>query len=373
MDLAPSPEQQAVQEQARRFLTAQVTRERRLQWDASPAGYDEDFWRQVSELGWLGFGLPESVGGQGASFVDLALLMEECGRAAAPLGNFSAVAGGLALNALGSAAHKREWLPAVARGERRVALAVAEADAVLEPEAFTTTVRKRGARLRLAGEKAYVLQGVNADAFIVAARDAKGTSAVLVPAGAPGVRVEPLSSLARTPQSRVRFRDVELPQTALLGASGGAWPKLEKLRRELAALLCADLAGGADAVLAMTVAYVSEREQFGVKLGTFQAVQQLVANMAIDLEGARHVTRQACWMVSEGRKAEREVAIAKAWTARAYRDITLLAHQLHGGAGYVVEHELPRHTFRAKVAELLFGCTEEWMDDLAGRLRLGPG
>jgi alkylation response protein AidB-like acyl-CoA dehydrogenase len=217
---------------------------------------------------------------------------------------------------------------------------------------------------------------VNADAFIVAARDGRdrrATSAVLVPAETPGVRVEPLSSLARTPQSRVRFRNVTLPATALLGASGSAWPKLEKLRREHAALLCADLAGGADAVLAMTVAYVCEREQFGVKLGTFQAVQQLVANMAIDLEGARHVARQACWMLAEGRKAEREVAIAKAWTARAYRDVTLLAHQLHGGAGYVVEHELHRHTFRAKVAALMLGSTEEWLEDLAGRLRLGPG
>jgi len=373
MDLAPTPEQQAVQEQARRFLAAQVTRERRLAWDALPAGYDEDFWRQVSDLGWLGFGLPEAVGGQGASFLDLALLMEECGRAAAPLAIFASVAGGLALNALGSAAQKREWLPPVARGERRVALAVAERDAALVPAAFTTTVRKRGSQLRLAGEKTYVLQGVTADAFIVAARDGKGTSAVLVPADAPGVRVEAISSLARTPQSRVRFRDVALPQAALLGAPGSAWPKLEKLRRQLAALLCADLAGGADAVLAMTVAYVCEREQFGVKLGTFQAVQQLVANMAIDLEGARHVTRQACWMLAEGHKAEREVAIAKAWTARAYRDVTLLAHQLHGGAGYVVEHELHRHTFRAKVGELLLGSTEEWLEDLAGRLRLGPG
>jgi len=373
MDLNPSPEQQAVQEQARKFLTAQVTRERRLVWDAQPAGYDDDFWRQVSALGWLGFGLPESVGGQGASFLDLALLMEECGRAAAPLAIFASVAGGLGLQALGNEAQKAEWLPGVARGARRVTLAVAERDAALVPEAFTTTLAARGGQLVLSGEKSFVLQGVTADAFIVVARDGQGTSAVLVPADLQGVTIEALSSLARTPQSRVRFHDVVLPQTALLGVAGAAWPALETLRRQLAALLCADLAGGADAVLAMTVAYVCEREQFGVKLGTFQAVQQLVANMAIDLEGARHVSRQACWMLAEGRSAEREVAIAKAWTARAYRDITLLAHQLHGGAGYVVEHELHRHTFRAKIAELMLGSTEEWLEDLAGRLRLGPG
>jgi alkylation response protein AidB-like acyl-CoA dehydrogenase len=98
----------------------------------------------------------------------------------------------------------------------------------------------------------------------------------------------------------------------------------------------------------------------------------MVAVMAIDLEGARHVTRQAVWRLAEGKSAGREVAIAKAWTGRAYRDITLTAHQLHGGAGYVVEHELHRYSLRAKQAELLFGSTEEWLDDLADQLRLAP-
>ena len=130
--------------------------------------------------------------------------------------------------------------------------------------------------------------------------------------------------------------------------------------------------GGADAVLEMTTRYVCEREQFGVKLGTFQAVQQLIATMAIDLEGARHVTHQALWRLSEGLPAEREIAVAKAWTGRAYRDITLTAHQLHGGAGYVVEHELHRYSARAKEAELTFGSTEQWLEQLAATLHLVP-
>src|SRR5262249_14628109 len=147
-------------------------------------------------------------------------------------------------------------------------------------------------------------------------------------------------------QSTVHLDGVPLPPAALCERPGEAWPGLERLRRAAAALLCAELIGGADAVLEDTVRYRREREQVGVKLGTFQAVQQMVAVMAIDLEGARHVTRQALWHLAAGRTAEREIAIAKAWTGRAYRDITLLAHQLHGGAGYVVEHELHRHSLR---------------------------
>jgi alkylation response protein AidB-like acyl-CoA dehydrogenase len=370
MHLAPTDEQQAIQQGARRFLATEITRERRLEWDRLAEGHDSTFWRAVAGLGWFGFALPESMGGQGASLVDLGLLLEECGRAVAPLGVFAAIAGGLALDALGTDAQRREWLPAIARGTRAVTLAVAERAAALEPSALETTLTRRGDTLRLDGEKRYVLQGVTADAFLVAARDGAGVSVVLVPASAAGVTVEASSTLGKDRQSTVRLHGVSLPAAASCRAPGAAWGTLERLRRTLAALLCADLIGGADAVLDMTVRYVGEREQFGARLGTFQAVQQMVAVMAIELEGARHVTRQALWRLANDRPADREVAIAKAWTARAYREITLLAHQLHGGAGYVVEHPLHRHTLRAKEAELLFGSTEEWLCDLATRLRL---
>jgi alkylation response protein AidB-like acyl-CoA dehydrogenase len=370
MHLAPTDEQQAIQLEARRFLSAEITRERRLEWDRTAEGHDADFWRAVGRLGWLGFALPESAGGHGASLLDLGLLIEEWGRAVAPFGLFAAVAGGLALDVLGTEAQRQEWLPALARGERLVTLAVAERDAVLVPAALATTITRRGDGLRVDGEKRFVLQGVTADAFLVAARDGDGVSVVRVPADATGVVVESTSTFAKDRQSTVRLDGVTLSRTALCRQPGASWETLERLRTTLAALLCADLVGGADAVLDMTVRYVGEREQFGAKLGTFQAVQQMVAVMAIELEGARHVTRQALWRLAHDRTADREVAIAKAWTGKSYREITLLAHQLHGGAGYVVEHELHRHSLRAKQAELLFGSTDEWLEDLAGLLQL---
>jgi alkylation response protein AidB-like acyl-CoA dehydrogenase len=373
MDLAPSDEQQAVQQEARRFLAAEITRERRLAWDQTPEGHDPAFWKAVARLGWFAYGLPAAYGGQGGSLLDLALLVEEIGRAAAPFGIFAAIAGGLGLAALGTPAQKREWLPGVARGEKVVTLAVAEEHASADPTAFVTAVRRRGHGLRLSGEKRYVLQGVTADAFLVAARDGRGVSALLVPAARPGVSLRPQRTFGKDRQSVVRLRDVALPASALAGRPGTAWPRLVALRARLAALLCADMIGGADAVLEMTTRYVCEREQFGVKIGTFQAVQQMVATMAIDLEGARHATRQALWRLAEGLPAERELAIAKAWTGRAYRDLTLTAHQLHGGAGYVIEHDLHRYSARAKQAELWFGSTEDWLGDLAGSLRLAPG
>ena len=371
MDLAASEEQQAVQQEARRFLSAEVTRDRRLAWDRTAEGHDPAFWQAFARLGWLGYGLPEAYGGQGASLLDLGLLVEELGRAVAPFGIFAAISGGLAIAALGSATQKREWLPAIARGEKQVTLAVAEEHASRAPAAFATVVRRRGRELGLDGEKRYVMQGVTADAFLVAARDGRGVSTVIVPARASGVAVQAQKTFGKDRQSIVRMKAVRLPATALAGRAGRAWPALDRLRKRLAALLCAEMVGGADAVLEMTTRYVCEREQFGAKLGTFQAVQQMVAVMAIDLEGARHVTRNALWRLAEGLPTDRELAIAKAWTGRAYRDITLAAHQLHGGAGYIVEHDLHRYSARAKESELRFGSTEEWLADLAGVLDLG--
>jgi alkylation response protein AidB-like acyl-CoA dehydrogenase len=365
MRLAPTDEQRAIQDEARRFLGSEITRERRLAWDRSGDGWDAELWKAIAGLGWLAHGLPATHGGQGASLLDVGLLVEELGRAAAPLGILAAIAGGLGVAALGTPAQKREWLPAIARGESLVALAVAEADATDDPRAFRTVVRRRGKQLRLSGEKRYVLQGVSADAVLVAARDGGGVSALLVPVTTPGVRVVAQKTFGNDRQSIVRFRDVTLPASALAGRPRTAWSRFVELRRRLAALLCADMVGGADAVLEMTTRYVCEREQFGVKLGTFQAVQQMVAVMAIDLEGARHATRQALWRLSENLPAVRELAIAKAWTGRAYRDVTLAAHQLHGGAGYVVDHDLHRYSARAKESELRFGSTEEWLAVLA--------
>src|SRR5262249_59774539 len=125
-------------------LVTRTTPERGLAWDRMPEGHDAGFWRAVGQLGWLGFALPESVGGHGASLLDLGLLIEEWGRAVAPFGLFAAVAGGLALDVLATEAQRQEWLPAVARGERLVTLAGAERGAALAPAALETTLARRG-------------------------------------------------------------------------------------------------------------------------------------------------------------------------------------------------------------------------------------
>jgi len=244
MDLAPTPEQQAVQSQARRFLAAELTRERLAAFDREPAGHDAAFWRDVAALGWFGFGLPEACGGQGASILDVGLLLEECGRAVAPHGVFAAIGGALAVDTLASTAQKRVWLPALAAGQRHATIAVAERHAVNDPRAFATVLSRRGNGLVLRGAKWCVPQAVTADVFLVVARYRRGGCAVLVPADTPGVSVRPLGTLGKDRQSVVAFDGVTLPAGALCGRPAAVWSRWERLRRRLAMLLCAEMVGG---------------------------------------------------------------------------------------------------------------------------------
>lgn len=370
MHLGPTDEQRAVQSAARAFLSKEITRARWQSWATSAAGYDEDFWDAVARLGWLGYGLPESDSGQGANLLEVALLMEECGRAAAPLAIFSAIIGGHALATMGSPRQRGEWLPDVARGKHQISLAIAEAEAERNPRAFTTRARRTRTGYRLSGEKRFVLQGITADAFVVAARDGTGTSAFLVPAKHAGVHVQPTATFAGDRQSIVTLDGVDLAPGALLGRRAAAWRPLEAVRAHATALLCADMVGGMQAVLDMTVRYASDRVQFGVRIGTFQAVQAMIAEMAIAAEGARHVAYQALARLATGKTARRDLAIARAWAARSYPAMTLTAHQIHGGAGYVIEHELHRYSGRAKAAAILFGTADDWLEELSDELRL---
>jgi alkylation response protein AidB-like acyl-CoA dehydrogenase len=370
MHLAPTDDQQAIKAAARTFLEREITRERWQAWATSAEGYDPAFWRAVAGLGWLGYALPEGDGGHGASLLDLGLLMEECGRAAAPLAILSAALGGLAVASLGNPRQRREWLPAVCAGERQIALAIAEADAERDPRAFATRARKTKSGYRLSGEKRYVLQGVTASALVVAARDATGVSAFLVRADTPGVHVQPAATFGADRQSTVTLDGVDLPAGALLGRRGSAWRQLEQLQAQAAALVSADMVGGMQAVLDMTVRYAGERVQFGVRIGTFQAVQNMAAQMAIATEGARHVVYQALWRMAAGKTARRELAVARSWVARHYPEVTLTAHQIHGGAGFVLEHELVRYSGRAKACAILFGTADDWLETLGEELRL---
>jgi len=339
MFLAPTAEQQELKDAVRRFCQEQITPERLAAWDKQPAGIDHDCWRAVTALGWLGLGLPPAAGGSGLGLVDVACLLEECARGLVPRRVINAIRGGLALALLQA---NSADLPALARGERTVTLALDERD-VRDATVYATRLITTGGRTQLVGEKWYVADAAYADLHVVAAREAAGI--VLVLAHAKEATVTPLRTFDGESQGVVRYDGVGVQR---LTAPGHGTHALAALRRHQTVLALAEMVGGMDAVLAMTVNYVKQREQFGQKIAVFQAVQHQVADLAIAFTAGRHLAWQAVTRLAAQSEEGIELAHAAAFVGQAFKRLTLTALHLHGGAGYVIEHPLHYHAERAQ-------------------------
>ena len=362
MDLGLNEIQQMLKNSAREFLAQESPLTLVREMEGEERGYTDELWRQLAGLGWTGVAFPEQYGGTGGDFLDLAVLLEETGRALLPGPFFATVVlGGLTVLDAGTAAQKQEILPGLCSGQLLLTLALTEASATYEPWGIATTATREGGAFRIDGAKLFVPQAHTADRLLVAARTtesadpAQGITLFLIPANAAGLTINPLATISADRQCEVILAGVQAPAAAVLGAVDGGWPLIQRALQRAVAGQCLEMLGGAAAVLEMTVEYAKQRAQFGRPVGTFQAVQHHCANMATDVEGCRHIAYQAAWKIASGEPAEREVAMAKAWVSSAYQRVCNLAHQCHGAIGFTKEHDLQLYTRRAKVQELSYG------------------
>ena len=362
MDLGFSEAQQMLKSSAQEFLSQEcpLTLVRAMEDDSS--GENDQLWRQIAGLGWTGVAFPESYGGTGGDFLDLAVLLEEMGRALCPSPFFSTVVlGGMTVLDAGSDAQKQDIITRICEGQMLMTLALTEQTATYEAWGIEAVATRQGDNYVLEGTKLFVPDAHVADLILVAARTSansdpeKGISLFLVPSGTSGMSVTQLSTIASDRQCEVILNQVSVPASSLLGEVDQGWPILQRALERAIAGKCIEMLGGAAAVVDMTVEYVKERTQFGRPIGSFQAVQHHCANMATDVEGSRVVTYQAAWKVSEGVPAQREVSVAKAWVSAAYQRVCSTAHQTHGAIGFTKEHDLQLYTRRAKIQELNYG------------------
>lgn len=360
MRLTPTAEQQELKDAVRRFCQEQVTPERLAAWEKTPAGVDESCWRMVAELGWFGLGLPVSAGGSGLGLVEVACMLEECGRGLVPRRVINAIRGGVALAQLDTA---NSHLAAAAHGEAIVTLAFDEEN-VRVPSAYRTRVTGSGGGARLTGEKWYVPEGTDAHLHIVAAREGGGVWLVLV--SSEHAKASPLRTFDGERQAVVRYNGAPIMQR--FGSAKQGMGALLAIQRQQTALALAEMVGGMDAALAMTVAYVKEREQFGQKLALFQAVQHQVADMATAFTASRHLAWQAITRLAAGTTEGHELAAAAAFVGQAFKRLTLSAHHLHGGAGYVIEHPLHYHAERAQSLCIRYTPEASALADVAAQL-----
>ena len=362
MDLSLDETQQMLKNSARDFLSRECAPEIVRAMEKDERGYSTDLWDQMVTLGWTGLPFPEEHGGTAASFLDLAVLVEEMGRALAPVPFLSTIVlGGLTVMEAGNDDQRRQIIPDICRGQAILTLAVLEESASYSPNGIRLEAQEQGAGFILNGTKKFVPDGQIADLLIAAARTSQGTNPqegitlFLVPTASQGVEVTPNLTIASDRQASVTFTNVSVPASSVLGQVGGGWPVLNNTLQRAAVAKCVEMAGGSDAVLEMTVEYVKNRVQFGRPVGSFQAVQHHCANMATDVEGIRLVALQAAWRISEGKDAAQEVALAKAWVSDAYQRVCATAHQCHGAIGFTQEHNLQLYTRRARMQETAYG------------------
>jgi alkylation response protein AidB-like acyl-CoA dehydrogenase len=315
----------------------------------------------MAELGWNGLIVPESYGGLGLGFVELALLAEEMGRAALPGPFFSSsVLATIALMTGASTAQKRQWLTRLATGDAVGTIAFLEESDRLDAPGVQARAKKSRAGHRLSGVKMFVTDAHVADFFVAAFRTGSredDISLFLVPKETPGVTVRPLQNVDLTRRSmEVEFRDVELPAAALMGGENSGWKTMCKLLDAAAISLAADSLGGAERTLAMAVEYSKVREQFGRVIGSFQAVKHMAAEVVSEIEPARSLVWYAAYAYDAlPREASRAASMAKARLSDVYSRASNRAVQIHGGIGFTWEHDIHFWFKRAKWNEISFG------------------
>jgi alkylation response protein AidB-like acyl-CoA dehydrogenase len=339
-----------------------VARVRQLRDAKDADGFSRALWKQMAELGWVGIPFPESYGGADMGLAELAVVLEALGRRLAPEPFLSSVLlGGQALRLAGSESQKKAWLEGVVAGERFLALAQQEKGSRFDLHRVATRAEKSGAGYRIRGQKIAVLDGGVADAFVVVARsagdedDRSGISLFLVPADTRGVRVERQWRVDSRNAALVDF-DCEVGADARLGAEGEGLAVLEDVVDRATVGLCAEMLGSMTEAFERTLDYLKNRLQFGVPIGSFQALKHRAAQIFIEIELCRSAVMAAARAVDAGASdAAKLVSLAKARCSDAAILCANEAVQMHGGIGMTDEHEIGFFLKRARVAELTLG------------------
>jgi alkylation response protein AidB-like acyl-CoA dehydrogenase len=366
MALVLTEEQTMLRDMAKQFFTEQVpvTNLRQLRDDKDQDGYDKQVWQQIVELGFSGILIPEEQGGTGFGPIGLGIVMQEAGRtlAASPLYSTAILSAGLIL-AAGSEQQKAALLPQIAGGELLMAVAMEEGPHH-NPKQIAMTAEKDGDAYVLSGDKRFVIDGHIADKLIVVARtsgapgDDKGLSMFVLDADTDGVEITRTHMVDSRNAANVRFDNVKLSADQALGGIDAALPELESVLDLGRACLAAEMLGGIEAVFDSTIEYLKERKQFGVIIGTFQALKHRAAEMFCEVEICQSVVLDALSALDERRNdVPRAASLAKARLGDSARLITNEGVQMFGGIGMTDAVDVGLYLKRARVQAQMLGDT----------------
>ncbi len=372
MDFNYTPEQQQFKDALRRFIDKDYSFEHRNKIVHSAQGVSDDAWATLTELGMTALPVPEEQGGFNGSAVDMMVVMQELGRGLVVEPYFATV---LSAQFLKLAGGQDALLEQFAGGELKMACALGEKQSRHELFNIATTAKADGDGYVINGTKTVVIHGGQAGCLIVSARtageqrDTDGISLFVVPADAAGVTRRDYRTIDCQRAADITFENVRVPASALLGKAGAGWDILDAAADYGATLLCAEAVGAMDALNAATLEYLKTRQQFGVPIGKFQALQHRMAEMFMQAEQARSMATLAAVKVASADATERRrtVSAAKARVGQALKYVGQQAIQLHGGMGVTNELPAAHHFKRLTMIETTLGDTDHHLARFAAQ------
>ncbi|MEE3067550.1 MAG: acyl-CoA dehydrogenase family protein [Actinomycetota bacterium] len=354
MDFTFTEEQETVSKVARDLFARRATPERLTELEAGETRFDPLLWQELAAVDLLGTALPESLGGNGSGFVELGVLLAEVGWSVAPVPAYATlVLGADPIARHGNPEQQQRFLPGVISGTRILTAGLHEPGRS-DPLRPATKAVRDGQNWRLDGVKELVPAAQLADTVLVPATTDDGQASLfLVPSDAPGVEIRPVPTTSREPHADVSLCGATVSDADRLEGT------IESLHTRALVGLCAIQLGVTERALRIAAEYTSGREQFGRPIGSFQAVQQRLADAFIDVEAIRWTAWHAAWLIANGRpwqEARRAARIAKFWAADAGARVVATAQHVHGGIGIDITYPLHRYFLWAKHNELAQGC-----------------
>lgn len=366
MDFDYNDEQRLLGESVARFVTDRYDFESRHKAMREPDGWSRDTWRDMAELGLLAMPFAEEDGGFGGGGVETMIVMEALGRGLAlePYMSTVVLAGG-AIRHAGNAAQKAARIGRIASGDLLMALAHQETDGPRHGVGANVSAARQDGGWVLKGCKVAVLHGATAEELIVSARTGAGLSLFLVPASAPGLRIVAQRGYDGIPIAEITLDNVAVSPESLLGGAGSGAAVLEHVFEEANVALVAEAVGIMAETLDMTTDYLKTRSQFGVPIGSFQALQHRAVDMLIQVEMSRSMAILAALSLSQPARQRRlNIAAAKVQIGRAGRFIGQQAVQLHGAIGITAEYKVGHAFKRLTAIDALFGDVDHHLDVL---------
>jgi len=368
MALVINEEQQMLKTSAKEFLNEKspIEKLRQLRDSKDAIGYDKNLWNQMAGMGWASLNIPEAYGGLDFGYTGLGQVLEETGRTltASPLVS-TVLLSATAINLGGNVLQKEELLPQIASGELIMSLAFEEG-AHHNPNLVNTTATKSADGYIINGTKQAVIDGHVADKFIITAKSESGIELFLIDANSEGVSRERFISMDSRNYAKVIFENVLVSENAKLADYNNGKALLEKTLDIARIGLAAEMLGGIQEAFKRTVAYLKEREQFGVKIGSFQALQHRAAHIFCEIELCKSIVIKALKAIDEDNgDLPRLASLAKAKLGQVYQLVSNEGIQMFGGIGMTDEEEIGFFLKRARVVQRLLGDSNFHLDRLA--------